>query len=77
MDKGHRNALNNSSLSTANSSEDPTIPLPIVVEKTRVKHDDKNRYKQKTSLLENLIAEKKNKLLLEKGNYLPTGKSKV
>ena len=77
MDQGHWNALNNSSLSAANSREDPTIPVPIGFGKPRVKYDDKNRYKQKTSLLDNLIVEGKNKFLLEKENHLPTGESKV
>ena len=77
MDQGHRNALNNSSLSAANSREEPTIPVLIGFGKPRVKYDDKNRYKQKTSLLDNLIVERKNKFLLEKGNHLLTGESKV
>ena len=77
MDQGHRNALNNSSLSAANIREDHTIPAPIGVGKPRVKYDDKNRYKQKTSLLDNLIVEGKNKFLLEKENHLTTGELKV
>ena len=75
--QGDRNASNNSSLSADNSKEDPVVPVSIDVGKRVVKYDDKNRYKQKTSLLDNLIVERKNKFLLEKGNHLLTGESKV
>ena len=77
MDQGHRDALNNSSLLAANNSKDPTIPVPNGVEKPRVRYEDKNCSKQRISLLDILIVERKNKFLLEKGNHLPIGESKV
>ena len=75
--QGDRNASNDSSLSATNSREDSIVPVSIGFGKTRVKYDDKNRYKRQTSFLDNLIAEGKNKFLLEKGNHLPNGESKV
>ena len=75
--QGDRNASNNSSLSADNSKEDPVVPVSIGVGKRVVKYDDKNRYKRKTSFLDNLIVEGQKKIRLEKGNPLPIHKSKV
>ena len=75
--QGDRNASNDSSLSATNSREDSIVPVSIGLGKTRVKYDDKNRYKQQTSLLDNSIVEGQKKVSLEKGNHVPNYKTKV